>query len=52
MTPQTRTLMRTVEKLLQLRQRVQHILDVKQSHDAIRYPMMERQLLQLAPPNY
>ena len=26
MTPQTRTLMRTVEELLQLRQRVQHIL--------------------------
>ena len=50
MTPQTRTLMRTVEELLQLRQRVQHILDVKQSHDAIRYPMMERQLLQVAPP--
>ena len=50
MTSQTHSMLRTLEELLQLRQRVQHILDVKQSHDAIRYPNMERQLLQLAPP--
>ena len=50
MTSQTHAMIRILEELLQMRQRVQHILDVKQSHDAIRYPNMERQLLQLAPP--